>query len=59
MDEFLLPLMLGSNEEQPDDRELRARAEELGIVRPGSQPRFCVLVSKYKGESGSQVRICV
>ena len=52
VDEFLLPLMLGSNEEQPDDRELRARAEELGIVRPGSQPRFCVLVSKYKGESG-------
>ena len=53
IDRFLLPLMLGSNEEQPDDRELRANAESLGIVRAGTSPRFAVLVSKYKDESGA------
>lgn len=52
VERFLLPLMLGSNEEQPDDGELREHAAELGIIRPGASPRFCVLVSKYKNEDG-------
>lgn len=52
IDRFLLPLMLGSNEEQPDDNELRERAEELGIIKKGTSPRFCVLVSKFKDSEG-------
>lgn len=48
IDEFLLPLMLGSSEEQPDDQELFSRSEELGIIRSETRPRFCVLVSKFK-----------
>ena len=52
VDNFLLPLMLGSNEQQPDDAVLFKRAEELGIVKKDSSPRFCVLVSKYKNADG-------
>ena len=48
VDNFLLPLMLGNNEQQPDDAELFEKAEELGIIKKDSTPRFCVLVSKYK-----------
>ncbi len=53
VDRFLLPLMLGSNEEQPDEKELNQKAEELGIVKSGACPRFCVLVSKFKDNGGS------
>lgn len=52
VDEFLLPLMLGSNEEQPDDSELLGRAEELGIIKNMKTPRFCVLASKFKNSDG-------
>ncbi len=52
VDRFLLPLMLGSNEEQPDDNELNETAEELGIIKKGASSRFCVLVSKFKNEDG-------
>lgn len=52
LDRFLLPLMLGSNEEQPEEAELTARAEELGIIKKGTSPRFCVLVSKFKNSDG-------
>lgn len=52
VDRFLLPLMLGSSEEQPSDSELTAHAEELGLIKPGTSPRFCVLVSKFKDADG-------
>ncbi len=52
VDRFLLPLMLGSREEQPGETELYTRAAELGIIKPDSTPRFCVLVSKFKDERG-------
>ena len=49
IDNFLLPLMLGSNEEQPDDSELFNTAKELGIIKEDCvNPRFCVLVTKFK-----------
>ena len=50
--EFLLPLILGSGERQPDDDELLRRAQQLAIVRPGdaSSLRLCVLVSRTHGE---------
>ena len=50
VDRFLLPLMLGSSEEQPDDSELTERAQELGIVKKGVPQRFCVIVSKFKND---------
>ena len=50
---FLLPLMLGSNEEQPDERELARRAEELGIIKENTKPHYCVLVSKFKNNGVS------
>ena len=50
---FLLPLMLGSNEEQPDERELARRAEELGIIKENTRPHYCVLVSKFKNNGVS------
>ncbi|MBD9010212.1 MAG: response regulator [Clostridiales bacterium] len=58
IERFLLPLMLGSNEEQPDDEELARCAEELGIIKKGAPedgatPRFCVLISKFKQIGGS------
>ncbi len=52
VERFLLPLMLGSREEQPKDGELYAHAVELGIIKPSATPRFCVLVSKFKDEEG-------
>lgn len=52
LDRFLIPLMLGSNEEQPDENELRAKAAELGIIKENTEPRFCVLVSKFKSFEG-------
>ena len=53
VDNFLLPLMLGSNEEKPDNIELTEKAEELGIIKNGTSPRFCVLVSKFKDIDGT------
>ena len=57
IERFLLPLMLGSNEEQPDDDELARSAKELGIIKKGTpengaEPRFCVLISKFKQIGG-------
>lgn len=57
IERFLLPLMLGSNEEQPDDDELARSAKELGIIQKGTpengaEPRFCVLISKFKQIGG-------
>ena len=48
---FLMPLMLGSGEEQLDDNELAEKAIELGIIDSTSQ-RFGVIVSKFKNASG-------
>ena len=50
---FLMPLMLGSGEHQPDDECLNQRAAELGIIKEGAAPRFCVLVSKFKNSAGN------
>lgn len=53
VDKFLLPLMLGSNEEQLDDGELFNTAKELGIIKKDcAKPRFCILVTKFKNENG-------
>lgn len=53
--EFLVPLMLGSSEDQPDDRELSKRAAELGIINDENDRRFCVLVTKFKDKNGKTV----
>ena len=51
--EFILPLMLGGAEHQPEEEALVRQAAELGILRPGSTPlRFCVLVSKFRTDAG-------
>ena len=50
--EFLLPLMLGSSEETPNEEELQKRAAELGIVQKNSTAHFCVIISKFKTASG-------
>ena len=56
INEFLLPLMLGSNESRQNDRDLLERARSLGMVaQDTSDPRFCVLVSKFKGPDGSYI----
>lgn len=50
---FLIPLMLGSNEVQPDDRELFNTAKALGIIKENCvNPRFAVLVTKFKNADG-------
>lgn len=49
---FLIPLMLGSNEERPDDSELLSRSIELGIIKKDTNPVFCVIVSKFKDSGG-------
>ena len=50
---FLIPLMLGSNEVQPDDRELFNTAKALGIIKEDCvNPRFAVLVTKFKNSDG-------
>ena len=51
VNEFLLPLMLGSNEEKPDESALFARAAELGIIDETGDNLFCVLVSKFSDEN--------
>lgn len=60
VDEFLLPLMLASNEKSPAESELLERAEELKIISSAKdENRFCVLVSKFKtidGAPGTDVR---
>ncbi len=56
VNEFLLPLMLGSNEVRQDNGDLLAGARKLGIVPPEiGSPRFCVLVSKFKAADGGYV----
>ena len=56
INEFLLPLLLGSNESRQNDRELLGQAKSLGAVAQDiAAPRFCVLVSKFKGTDGSYV----
>ncbi len=53
VDKFLIPLMLGSNEEQPDDLQLFEKARELQIIEENAEPvRFCVLVTKFKNADG-------
>lgn len=52
VERFLLPLMLGSSEEQPKEKDLTLEAERLGIIKPNTDFRFCVLVSKFKNENG-------
>ena len=52
-DKFLIPLMLGSNEEQPDEGQLLNKARELKIIGETDNPiRFCVLVTKFKNADG-------
>ncbi len=56
INEFLLPLMLGSNESRQNDRELLERAKRLGVVAPDVRTsRFCVLVSKFKSTDGAYI----
>lgn len=50
--EFLLPLMLGSSEEKPNEDMLKNRAIELGIIENNSNPHFCVMISKFRDEKG-------
>lgn len=50
--EFLLPLMLGSAEERPDDTELEKRAIELGIIDNNTKPHYCVIITKFKNLQG-------
>ena len=53
VDNFLLPLMLGSNEERLDDSDLFNTARELVIINENCvNPRFCVLVTKFKNADG-------
>lgn len=53
VDNFLIPLMLGSNEEQLNDGELFNTAKKLGIIKEDStNPRLCVLVTKFKNSDG-------
>ena len=53
VNEFLLPLMLGSNELRQDDRALLEQARSLGIVGQNCEnARFCILVSKFKNGDG-------
>ena len=52
-DKFLIPLMLGSNEEQPDEGQLLNKARELKIIGETAEPiRFCVMVTKFKNADG-------
>lgn len=54
MEEFLMPLMLGSNELRPEEETLLAKARELNLLPPErTDYRFCVLVSKFSGADGS------
>ena len=53
VERFLLPLMLGSNEVQPDNSVLNETAEKLGIIHNSTSSRFCVLVSKFKNKDGN------
>lgn len=50
--EFLLPLMLGSSEEQPNDSLLENKALELGILDNQSKYQCCVIISKFKNSQG-------
>ena len=53
VDKFLIPLMLGSNEEQPDEEQLLNKARELKIIVETEQSvRFCVMVTKFKNADG-------
>ncbi len=53
VDEFLFPLMLGSNEKRPAESELAEKALSLGIVKEiVDNPRFCVMISKFKNSEG-------
>lgn len=53
--EFLMPLMLGSNESQLNEEELLSRAEELKIIGKNAQNSgFCVMVSKFKDGKNSE-----
>ena len=52
-DKFLIPLLLGSNEEQPDEEQLLNKARELKIIGETADPfRFCVMVTKFKNADG-------
>ena len=53
IEKFLIPLMLGSNEEQHDEEQLLNMARELKIIGETAQSvRFCVMVTKFKNASG-------
>ncbi len=48
-EKFLLPLMLGGNEDRSDEETLKREARELGIIgKTDERPRFCVLISKFR-----------
>lgn len=54
--EFLLPLMLGNNESRQNDADLLDDARKLDLIgQEMDVPRFCVLVSKFKGRDGTYV----
>lgn len=51
--EFLLPLLLGTNESSPNDRLLNRRAAELGMIDKSKPCSFAVAVSKYRLPDGT------
>lgn len=56
VEEFLMPLMLGSNEERPEDAALLEEARRLELLPADrTEFRFCVLVSKFRDAAGSYV----
>lgn len=51
--QFLLPLLLSSGEDAPNEEFINRRAVELGIISPGENARFAVLVTKFKNKENS------
>lgn len=51
--QFLLPLLLGTSEDTPDDEVIADRAQQLGITESGKKTEFIVLVSKFRNDHGS------
>ncbi len=56
VNEFLLPLLLGTGERHRDGEKLKNEAVALGIFPAGDRPcRLCVLISKFKNRDGAYV----
>ena len=53
--QFLLPLLLSSGEDAPDDRAINRKAEELGIIYPDEFTCFAVMAAKFKNSENRTV----